>query len=83
MSDWKRKLKSRKLWMSIGTFASMLLIFLGYSEDKAVQVASLIVAGGAVVAYIIGEGIADSNPTPINTNPVVSDEVKEDPEDEE
>ena len=28
-----------------------------------VQVASLIMAGAAVVAYIVGEGLADSAPT--------------------
>lgn len=81
--DWKRKLTSRKFWACIASFVSMLLIYLKFSETEAAQVAALIMAGGAVIAYIIGEGLADSNPTPINTNQVVSDEVKEDPEDEE
>ena len=58
--DWKRKLTSRKLWLSIASFASMLAIFLGYAEDTASKVASLIMAGASVIGYVIGEGLADS-----------------------
>ena len=58
--DWKRKLTSRKLWSSVASFVCSLLIFFGYAENTAVQVAALIMAGGSVVAYIIGEGLADS-----------------------
>ena len=61
--DWKRKLTSRKLWSSIASFVCSLLIFFGYAENTAVQVAALIMAGGSVVAYIIGEGLADSKAT--------------------
>ena len=58
--DWKRKLTSRKFWLSIASFASMLLIYFNHSESEASQVAALIMAGGAVIAYIIGEGMADA-----------------------
>lgn len=61
--DWKRKLTSRKLWSSVASFVCSLLIFFGYAENTAVQVAALIMAGGSVVAYIIGEGLADSKAT--------------------
>ena len=57
--DWKRKLTSRKLWLSIASFVSMLLIFFGQSESEATQVASLIMAGATVIGYVIGEGLAD------------------------
>jgi hypothetical protein len=60
--DWKRKLTSRKFWMSLASFISMLLIFFKYSKTTASEVASLIMAGASVVAYIIGEGLADSSP---------------------
>lgn len=60
-TDWKRKLTSRKLWMSIATFVSMLLIYFKHSETEAAQVASLIMAGATVIGYVIGEGLADSN----------------------
>lgn len=58
--DWVRKLTSRKLWTAVGSFVSLLLVALGYSDSEAVQVTSLIMAGATVVAYIIGEGLVDS-----------------------
>ena len=57
--DWKRKLTSRKLWMSVATFASMLLVYFNFSESEAAKVAALIMAGAAVVGYVVGEGLAD------------------------
>lgn len=57
--DWKRKLTSRKFWMALASFISMLVIYFGHSETEGSQIASLIMAGGAVIAYIIGEGLAD------------------------
>ena len=67
--DWKRKLTSRKLWMSIASFASMLMIFFKCSESEAAQVASLIMAGASVIGYVIGEGLADSSPNAIEDKP--------------
>lgn len=58
--DWKRKLTSRKLWMSIASFVSMLLIALGYADSEATQIASLIIAGATVIGYVVGEGLADA-----------------------
>ena len=58
--DWKRKLTSRKFWMSIATFVSMMIVACGGTQDKATQIVSLIMAGAAVVAFIIGEGMADA-----------------------
>ena len=39
---------------------SMMIVAIGKSEETATQVTSLIMAGAAVVAYIIGEGLADA-----------------------
>ena len=61
--DWKRKLTSRKFWLSIASFVSMLVIAFGHSESTASEVASIIMAGASVIAYIIGEGLADSSNT--------------------
>lgn len=58
--DMKRKLTSRKFWLAIGSFVSMLIVALGGAEETATQVSALIMAGAAVVAYIIGEGLADA-----------------------
>lgn len=61
MIDWKRKLTSRKFWMALASFVSMLIVSLGYSETEASKIAALIMAGASVIAYIIGEGLADSS----------------------
>lgn len=61
MKNIKRKLTSRKLWMSVASFASMLMIYFGYAESEASQVAALIMAGASIVGYVIGEGLADGN----------------------
>lgn len=58
--DWKRKLTSRKLWVSIASFVSLLIVALGYSEGTASQVVALIMAGASVIGYVIGEGLADA-----------------------
>lgn len=60
MVDWKRKLTSRKLWLSVASFVSMLMIALNYSDSQATQISALIMAGASVLAYCLGEGLADS-----------------------
>lgn len=57
--DWKRKLTSRKLWLSVASFVSMLIIALNGDEGSAQQVSGLIMAGATVIGYVIGEGLAD------------------------
>ena len=59
--DWKRKLTSRKLWLAIASFVSMMIVAFGGAESEATQVSALIMAGATVVAYIIGEGLSDAN----------------------
>ena len=58
--DWKRKLTSRKLWLSIASFVSMLIIALNGNEGSAQQISALIMAGATVIGYVIGEGLADA-----------------------
>ena len=58
--DWKRKLTSRKLWLSIASFVAMLIIAINGNEGSAQQVSALIMAGATVIGYVIGEGLADS-----------------------
>lgn len=58
--DIIRKLTSRKFWVAVSGFVAMLIVALGYAEDTATQVTALIMAGAEVVAYIIGEGLADA-----------------------
>lgn len=58
--NWTKKLTSRKFWAAIASFVSMLMVALGQDEATATQVTALIMAGASVVAYIIGEGLADA-----------------------
>lgn len=58
--DWKRKLTSRKWWTSLASFVSMMIVACGGSNDRAVQITAIIMAGASVIGYTIGEGLADS-----------------------
>lgn len=58
--DWKRKLTSRKFWSAIATFVSMMFVACGGAESQATQITALIMAGAAVIAYVIGEGLTDA-----------------------
>lgn len=58
--DWKRKLTSRKLWLSIASFVAMLIIAINGDEGSAQQISALIMAGATVIGYVIGEGLADA-----------------------
>ena len=58
--DWVRKLTSRKLWLSVASFVSMVLVACGGNENTASQVAAIIMAGATVIGYVIGEGLTDA-----------------------
>ncbi len=60
MIDWKSKLTSRKFWAAVTEFVAMLIIALGGGQEQATQITALIMAGAGVIAYIIGEGLADA-----------------------
>lgn len=70
--NWEKKLTSRKLWVSICGFASLLVVALGGTESKAAQVSAIIMAGATVVGYVIGEGLADAG----NVSPEATAEFK-------
>ena len=59
--DWVKKLTSRKLWLAICTFVSNLIIAFGGTNDVAVRVTAIIMAGASVLAYIIAEGLVDAS----------------------
>lgn len=59
--DWIRKLTSRKFWLAVASFVSMLVIAFGGSENAATQTTALIMAGATVIGYILGEGLCDAN----------------------
>lgn len=57
--DWKRKLTSRKWWISVAAFVAMMIVALGGGEENAQTVTAIIMAGASAIAYTIGEGLAD------------------------
>ena len=63
MIDWKRKLTSRKLWISIAGFVTGLIIIFGGSQETADKISGSIMSGAAVIGYVIGEGLADDSST--------------------
>lgn len=62
--DWKRKLTSRKFWLSVAAFVSLLLIACGKDKTVAEQVSAIIMAGATVIGYVIGEGLTDATNIP-------------------
>lgn len=58
--DIIRKLTSRKFWAAVVGFVTGLLLYFGKTAEQAEQIAALIMSGASVIAYIIGEGMADA-----------------------
>lgn len=58
--DWKRKLTSRKLWVSIAGFVAGLIVIFGGEQENADKISGSILSGAAVVGYIFGEGLTDA-----------------------
>ena len=69
MIDWKAKLTSRKFWMAILGLVSGVLLAFKVDAETVETISGVIMSAGSVIAYIIGEGLADAagaaNNTPI------------------
>lgn len=74
--DWARKLTSRKLWMSVASFVSLMIVACGGTEGSAKQIIALIMAGATVIGYVIGEGLTDSANAGISIDTVELPEEK-------
>ena len=85
--DWKTKLTSRKFWVAIVGFVVPLLVAFGMTDNQAAEVASIIMAGANMIAYIIGEGLVDSSRIKTETKSTITTikgeatVVKENPDD--
>lgn len=80
MIDWKKKLTSRKFWAAVCNFVAMLVVAFGGTEQTAVQITGIIMAGATVIAYIIAEGLVDAaNAAPVEYELEPPDE-EQDPE---
>ena len=58
--DWKRKLTSRKFWLAVVGLVSGLLMAFKVDAQTVDQIAGVIMAAASVIAYTIGEGLADA-----------------------
>lgn len=62
--NWKKKLTSRKFWIAVIGFVTPLLLAFGHSQNDVTQISSIIMAGGTLIAYILGEGFVDASNLP-------------------
>lgn len=84
--DIVRKLTSRKFWAAIAEFVTMLIVALNGDQETATKVAALIMAGAAVVAYIVGEGLADAagaQAPAVTLHPDLFEQEEKPPEDQD
>lgn len=58
--DWKRKLTSRKFWIAIVGLVSGLLMAFKVDAEMVDTISGVIMAAASVIAYTIGEGLADN-----------------------
>lgn len=60
MIDWKAKLSSRKFWTLLVGLATGLLLLFGVDRTEVEQIGGIILAAGSIIAYILGESLADA-----------------------
>lgn len=58
--NWTRKLTSRKFWAAVIGFVTPTMVAAGASDNTITQVTAIIMGGATLIAYIIGEGMADA-----------------------
>lgn len=56
-----RKITSRKFWACVVAFVTAILIYFHVPEDSINQIVAIIMAFGALIAYIFAEGWIDSS----------------------
>ena len=80
--DLIRKLTSRKFWVALVAFVTSLLVGFGVAESDIAQVASIIMAAGALIAYIFTEGWVDAKradcPTVMLSNDILEEVSSDD-----
>lgn len=59
MSDWERKLSSRKFWALVAGVATSAMVLFGLETGEIEKVVALITALGSVVGYMFAEAYVD------------------------
>lgn len=57
----KSKLTSRKFWMAVAAFVVGVLALFQIDANVTQQISGVVMSLGAVVAYIVGEGLVDAS----------------------
>ena len=71
--DWVRKLTSRKFWLAVASFVTLIVIAFGASDESASHLAAIIMAGATVIGYVIGEGLTDASSIEAQTDAQLED----------
>ena len=58
--NWEQKLTTRKFWAAIVAVITSACVIFGVEDITMEQVTALIMAVGALIAYILGEGFVDA-----------------------
>ncbi len=58
--NWKQKLTSRKFWAAIVAVVTCVGVIFGVPDLEMEQITALVMAVGALIAYILGEGFVDA-----------------------
>lgn len=58
--DWKKKLTSRKFWLAVVGLVSGLMMAFKVDAETIETISGVIMAAASVIAYTIGEGLADA-----------------------
>ena len=58
--DWKKKLTSRKFWLAVIGLVSGLLMAFKVDAETVETISGVIMSAASVIAYLIGEGLADA-----------------------
>jgi len=66
--DWKRKLTSRKFWLAVIGLVSGLLMAFKVDGEMVETISGVIMSAASVIAYIIGEGMADAAAVSVETS---------------
>jgi hypothetical protein len=61
--NWIRKLTSRKFWVAVAAMVTGYILAFGGAAETAETVTGCIMSTAAVIAYVIGEGLADGGHT--------------------
>ena len=58
--DWTRKLTSRKFWLAVVGLVAGLLMAFKVDAEMIETISGVIMSAASVIAYTIGEGLADA-----------------------